>query len=88
VETQTPTITHETNFKHNNSLSELTMGTAVFSNERQPIGDTKINRIIHMDLAATVTKRECPITHSHNQGIYSALITGKIMKNEQSLYIT
>ena len=72
----------------NNSLPQITMGTKVFSNEQQPIRDTKINRTIHVDLAATVTKRECPITNSHNQGIYYALITRKIKKNEQSLYMT
>jgi len=57
----------------NNRLSEITMGTKVFSNEQLPIRDTKIQGTIHMDLAATVRKRDFPITHSHNQGIYSAL---------------
>jgi hypothetical protein len=41
-----------------------------------------------VDLAATVTKREWPITHSHNQGIYSALVTRNLKKKEQSLYTT
>ena len=57
----------------NNSLPQITMGTKVFSNEQLPIRDTKIQGTIHMDLAATVRKRDFPITHSHNQGIYSAL---------------